>query len=100
MGIHFQSVQQHHFHLNLWWFIYDYHIHADINYEFNMNLNYKNMIEICKKINIPFQNQSISSVLREYEDIFFELKRIKLTKKENLMSPLIKKIYVKFVVIN
>lgn len=61
---------------------YKLHLHADINYDNNLNIDYKTVMEICKKINIPFTNQSISNIMASYEKSFYGLSKArKMIKK-------------------
>lgn len=52
---------------------------ADHNKNDIQKIDYKTIIELCKKIKIPFRNQTISSIISEYEKICFEEPRIKIT---------------------
>ena len=68
----------------------DLHIYADINFDAESNTCWKDIKALCERVNIPFSNQSISSIVLECEKIFYELKRerIELTKeqKEELLQ--------------
>uniref|UniRef100_A0A6C0EDF2 HNH nuclease domain-containing protein n=1 Tax=viral metagenome TaxID=1070528 RepID=A0A6C0EDF2_9ZZZZ len=67
---------------------YKLHLHADINYHPLLDLDYKKVMKICEKIKIPYKNQSITSIMKDYENMFFGIKRIKLskTKKNEILT--------------
>lgn len=60
------------------------HIYADINFEEDLGLSWKTMKALCEKLNIKFNNQSVTSVVMECEKRFYKLKseRIELTKEQ------------------
>ncbi len=60
------------------------HIYADINYDLNLNTNWQTMKALCDKVNIKFNNQTITSVVTELEKRFYKLKseRVELTKEQ------------------
>ena len=60
------------------------HIYADINFDDEIGTSWKTMKELCDKLNIKFNNQSVTSVVMECEKRFYKLKseRIELTKEQ------------------
>uniref|UniRef100_A0A6C0EDG0 HNH nuclease domain-containing protein n=1 Tax=viral metagenome TaxID=1070528 RepID=A0A6C0EDG0_9ZZZZ len=61
---------------------YDLHLHADVNYQPLLNLDYKKVMKICDNLKIPFKNQSITSIMTDYENMFFGIKRINISKSK------------------
>ena len=61
---------------------FDLYLHADINYDEENKTSYKDVQMLCNNLNIKFNNQSISSIMLNYEKMFFKLKseRIELSK--------------------
>ena len=53
---------------------YDLHIWADTNYDADTGRNYKDIKLLCEKLKIDFNNQSITSIVVECEQRFFNLK--------------------------
>ena len=58
------------------------HLYSDINYYPNNKLDYKVIKSLCHDLDIKFQNQSITNMVKEMEDLFYGIKRIRLTKTE------------------
>lgn len=60
------------------------HIYADINFDEDLGTSWKTMKALCDKLNIKFNNQSVTSVVLECEKRFYKLKseRVELTKEQ------------------
>lgn len=60
------------------------HIYADINFDEDLGTSWRTMKELCDKLNIKFNNQSVTSVVMECEKRFYKLKseRVELTKEQ------------------
>lgn len=58
--------------------LFDIHIYADVNYDEETNISWKNVKEICEKIGILYNNQPISSVMLEHEKNFFKLRSVRV----------------------
>ena len=63
---------------------FNMYLHADVNYDEERNINYKDIMQVCTNVGIPFNNQLLSSIMLDYEKKFFDLKkeRVKLSDVE------------------
>jgi len=60
---------------------FNLHIYADINFNLNLNIDYKTIREICKTIKIDFKNQSIANVMLDYEKFYYGRSKRKVLSK-------------------
>lgn len=63
--------------------MYNIHMYADVNYDENTDVSYKDVWELCLKLKIPFNNQAVQNIMLEKERMFIneKLKRVELAEK-------------------
>lgn len=63
------------------------HLYADVNYDEEKGTSWKDIKQICERIDIPFTNQTIQSLMIEYEKKFYGLthKRVEFSHDEKEM---------------